>query len=58
MMQALLGIQTDFLFLVPNQKKHCEHKVITWEDAFNCLDTKHMPAFAKTMIATISNIRL
>ena len=50
MMQTLLGIQTDFLFLVPNPKNHCNYKVITWAEAFNCLDTTQMPAFAKTMI--------
>ena len=50
MMQTLLGIQTDSLFLVPHQRKNCKPKVITWAEAFNCLDTTQMPAFAKTMI--------
>ncbi len=58
MMQTLLGIQTDFLFLVPNQKNHYKPKVITWTEAFNCLNTTQMPAFAKTMIEMISKIGL
>ena len=58
MMQVLLGIQTDFLFLVPHPKNHCNYKIITWAEAFNCLDTQRMPTFAKTMIEMISKIGL
>ena len=58
MMQTLLGIQTDFLLLVPKQKNDSKYKSITWVEAFSYLDTEQMPAFAKTMIATISGMRL
>lgn len=58
MMQELLGIKTETLLVLRNKPRHSKYKIITWAEAFNCLDTKDTPAFAKSMIATISNVRL
>ena len=58
MMQVLLGIQTDFLLLVPKQKNDSKYKSITWAEAFSYLDTEQMPTFAKIMIEIIATSEL
>lgn len=53
MMEELLGIETDFLFLVYKKEKSETHKVISWVEAFEILDIESMPVFAKEMIKNI-----
>lgn len=46
-MEELLEIQTEYIFLV-QKKSHSEtHKKITWEEAFKNLDTTNCPFFIK-----------
>ena len=54
MMEELLGIHTDFLFLVSRKKKSATHKVVGWAEAFNCLDLTDLPSFAAEMVRRIS----
>ena len=54
MMQELLGIKTDFMFLVFKKETSDSHKVISWGEAFGCLDMSEMPPFALEMAKRIS----
>jgi hypothetical protein len=54
MMEHLLGVQTDFVFLVYRKSKSETHKVVTWSEVFDCLDTSKLPPFAQTMIRNVS----
>lgn len=54
MMEELLGIKTEFMFLVSKKERSETHKVISWKDAFECLDISEMPYFAKKMANKIS----
>lgn len=54
MMQELLGIKTDFMFLVFNKETSTTHKVISWAEAFDFLEIDQMPKFTKDMINNIS----
>ncbi len=56
MMEELLGIKTDFVFLVYKYKKEKSetHKVISWSEAFNAMDMAGMPKFAIKMVDKIS----
>lgn len=54
MMEELLGIQTDFVFLVHKKSKSETHKVVTWSEVFDCLETSALPPFAQTMIKNVS----
>lgn len=54
MMEDLLGIRTDFMFLVSKKEKSETHKVIHWAEAFDSIDMSAMPAFALNMAANIS----
>lgn len=54
MMEELLGIKTEFLFLVSNRNIISEsHKTITWNESFNCLDLSNLPFFALEMIKNL-----
>jgi hypothetical protein len=55
MMNDLLGIKTDFMFLVYKKESSSTHKVISWAEAFGCLDMNGMPAFAIEMAEKISS---
>jgi len=54
MMEELLGVQTDFVFLVYKKSKSETHQVVTWREVFDCLDTSDLPLFAQTMILNVS----
>lgn len=54
MMEELLGVKTDFIFLFSKKEKSETHKVMRWAEAFGCLDMKDMPPFAIEMIKRIS----
>jgi hypothetical protein len=54
MMEELLGVQTDFVFLVYKKSKSETHQVVTWREVFDCLDTSNLPTFAQTMIQNVS----
>lgn len=55
MMEELLGIKTDFMFLVSKKEKSETHKVISWAEAFGCIDMNGMPKFTIEMAKKISN---
>jgi len=54
MMEELLGVKTDFMFLVFKKEKSETHKVISWAEAFGAIDMKDMPKFAIEMAKKIS----
>ncbi|MBT3363122.1 MAG: hypothetical protein HN407_05615 [Chloroflexi bacterium] len=54
MMVELLGLSTDFMFLVFKKEKSETHKVVSWSEAFGSVDMKEMPAFAVEMAGKIS----
>lgn len=54
MMENLLGVKTNFIFLVYKKQKSETHKVVSWADAFGCLDLSDMPRFAVKMVEKIS----
>jgi hypothetical protein len=54
MMEELLGIKTEFLFLVARKENSGTHKVISWADAFGCLEMSEMPGFAVEMAGNVS----
>lgn len=46
MMEELLGIKADFVFLVSRkQKKRDSHAEMTWQQAFESLDLTGLPPF-------------
>ena len=54
MMEEILGVKTEFVFLVCKKEKSETHKVVSWEEVFDCLDMSEMPDFAKQMVNRIS----
>ena len=54
MMEELLGVKTQFVFLVFKKEKSETHKVVSWAEVFNCLDMSQMPNFAMQMVQNIS----
>lgn len=54
MMEELLGVKTDFTFLVFKKEKSETHKVVSWAEAFGSLDMGDMPPFAIEMAKRIS----
>lgn len=54
MMEDLLGIKTDFMFLVSKKEKSETHKIVSWAEAFSCLNMDGMPNFALQMVKKIS----
>lgn len=54
MMEELLGIKTDFIFLVFRKGKSSTHKVISWAEAFGAIEMNDMPKFAIEMAKIIS----
>lgn len=46
LMENLLGIETEFLMLLPKVTKHAtEHRMVTWAAAFAALDLEGQPSF-------------
>ncbi len=54
MMEELLGVKTDFMFLVFKKEKSESYKVVSWSEAFGCMDMQDMPKFAVDMAKKIS----
>lgn len=54
MMNKLLGITTEFIFLVFKKAKSETHRVLTWAEVFNNLSMDEMPNFAIQMAKRIS----
>lgn len=54
MMEELLGIKTDFMFLVFKKEKSETHRVVSWSEAFKSIDMQEMPKFAIDMATKIS----
>ena len=55
MMEQVLGIRTEFRYLVQKKSKSDTHQVLFWKDAFESLKLDGMPNFAIQMINKISN---
>ena len=56
MMEELLGIKTDFIYLVFKKEKVKSHKIISWAEVFGSLDVNGIPRFAIEMVRNISAI--
>jgi len=54
MMEELLGIETDFIFLVRKKAKGENSDVVTWRKAFTWLCLDGMPPFVMEMVRKIS----
>ena len=54
MMEDLLGIEMDFMFLVSKKQSSETHRIVTWAEAFKNLDLTGMPAFVLKMVERIS----
>lgn len=54
MMEDLLGIEMDFMFLVSKKKSSETHRIVTWAEAFEMLDLTGMPSFVIKMVERIS----
>jgi hypothetical protein len=54
MMEVLLGVRTDFLFLASKCEKSETHRVVDWAEVFRSLDLEMMPKFARTMVTRVS----
>jgi len=54
MMEDLLGIKSDFMFLVYKKENSNTHKIISWKEAFGSIDMSEMPEFAIEMTKNIS----
>ena len=54
MMEDLLGIEMDFMFLVSKKQTSETHRIVTWAEAFESLDLTGMPAFVTKMVEGIS----
>lgn len=53
MMKELLGLETQFIFLVSKPQKSRSHQVLSWKEAFDSLKTDSLPLFAQNMIARL-----
>ena len=53
MMEDLLGIETDLISLVFKRKQSETHKALTWAEAFQCVDLKNLPKFARDMLKNV-----
>ena len=53
MMEGLLGIQSEFIFLVYRKETSDTHRILTWREVFDTLDTGDMPHFACEMVKRI-----
>lgn len=54
MMEELLGFKTEFMFLAFRKDTSRTHKIISWREAFDCMDINDLPQFAKLMVRKIS----
>jgi len=54
MMEDLLGIKTDFVFLVFKKTASKTHKVLTWAEAFQGMELSNLPQFARDMLKNVS----
>jgi hypothetical protein len=54
MMEELLGIHAEFVFLLSTPIESQTHRAITWKEAFTSIDMSEMPHFAVEMAQRIS----
>jgi hypothetical protein len=54
MMEDLLGITTDFVFLVFRKSVSNTHKVLTWAEVFQGMKLDNLPRFARDMLKNVS----
>lgn len=54
MMEELLGMKTEFRFLVSKKATSSTHKVIDWNETLAALDLSGVPAFQREMAKAIS----
>jgi len=54
MMEDLLGITTDFVFLVFKKTVSKTHKVLTWSEAFKGMRLENLPQFALDMLKNVN----
>ena len=54
MMEELLGIETQFVFLVFKKPRSNTQNVMTWKEAFCGMDLKNVPKFAKDMLENVN----
>jgi len=54
MMEELLGMKTEFRFLVSKKATSSTHKVIDWKETLAALDLSGLPAFQQEMAKAIS----
>ena len=54
MMEELLGIRTDFIFLASKKGRSDTHRVMSWADVFGTLNMEDMPPYAREMVKRIS----
>ncbi len=47
LMEDILGIETDYIFLVQKKSSSDTHKTWLWKEAFDCLETSSCPHFIK-----------
>jgi len=47
LMEDILGIETEYIFLVQKMSSSNTHKTWSWKEAFECLDTSNCPYFIK-----------
>ncbi len=53
MMEELLGIETDFMFLVYKKEISEKYKVLSWKEAFDNIDMCELPEFAIKMTQNV-----
>jgi hypothetical protein len=54
LMEELLGIQTQFIFLIQKGNPSATHKTIFWKDVFSILDIESCPYFIKEWIKRLT----
>lgn len=54
MMENLIGVKSEFVFLVSEHETSPTHKLVTWREAFASIDMSEMPKFAAEMANAIS----
>lgn len=54
MMEDLLGITTDFVFLIFKKTVSESHQVVTWAETFEGMKLDNLPQFARDMLKNVS----
>lgn len=56
MMEELLGVKSEFVFLVSKAAESKSHRVVTWKEAFASIDMSEMPCCSVEMAKRISRV--